>query len=177
MPRLKKLLFSLIIILASTGKMVFAQGMPAVSANGHIVAEIIPVFTASETSQLNFGKFAPGPQGGIITVTPESTVSVLGNVYRGTGIQNAASFYVSGELDAAFSITLPSEPVILMHTQNAKTLVVADWKSIPEPGIGAGMLQNGFQIVNVGATLKVGSLLDNPVGIYTGTYTITFDFN
>jgi hypothetical protein len=39
------------------------------------------------------------------------------------------------------------------------------------------MLQNGFQIVYVGATLKVGTLIDNPVGIYTGVYTITFDFN
>jgi len=29
----------------------------------------------------------------------------------------------------------------------------------------------------VGATLKVGTLTDNPAGIYTGTYTITFDFN
>jgi len=39
------------------------------------------------------------------------------------------------------------------------------------------MLENGAQTVYVGATLKVGSLIDNPVGIYTGTYTITFDFN
>jgi len=38
------------------------------------------------------------------------------------------------------------------------------------------MLQGGFQTVLVGATLKIGTLNDNPVGVYTGTYTITFDF-
>jgi len=54
---------------------------------------------------------------------------------------------------------------------------VDEWFSDPAPGIGTGMLQNGFQVVLVGATLNVGTLHDNPVGIYTGTYTITFDFN
>lgn len=43
--------------------------------------------------------------------------------------------------------------------------------------MATGMLQGGFQIVYVGATLKVGTIEDNPVGIYTGSYMITFDFN
>jgi hypothetical protein len=38
-------------------------------------------------------------------------------------------------------------------------------------------LQYDFPTVYVGATLDVGTLNDNPVGIYTGSYTITFDFN
>jgi len=147
------------------------------SATGHVIAEIISPYTASETSQLNFGRFSPGPQGGEIILTPESTISVLGSVFTGIGFHNAASFYVSGDVDAAFSITLPSDPVMLTHTSSARTMVVKDWVSVPSPGIGTGRLQNGFQMVYVGATLKVGTLEDNPVGIYTGTYTITFDFN
>jgi len=59
----------------------------------------------------------------------------------------------------------------------ARTMTVEDWRSVPAPSPGAGMLENGAQTIYVGATLKVGSLIDNPVGIYTGTYTITFDFN
>ncbi len=101
----------------------------------------------------------------------------MGSVYKGPGTFNAASFYVSGDADAAYSITLPSRPVILTHTTSAKTMSVENWSSVPAPGIGTGMLQNGFQVVYVGATLNVGTLYDNPVGIYTGTYTITFDFN
>jgi len=147
------------------------------SATGHVTAEIVPVFSASETAQMNFGKFSPGPQGGLIVLTPESSISVLGSVYTGTGIHNAASFYVSGDNDAAYSISLPNTPVILTHISNAKTMTIVEWNSVPAPGPGAGMLQDGYQIVSVGATLKVGTLYDNPVGIYTGVYTVTFDFN
>jgi hypothetical protein len=177
MKRLNILIFSLICLFPVTGGKVLAQVTLPVSATGHVIAEIIPVFSASETSQLNFGRFSPGPQGGQIILTPESTVSVLGSVFTGTGTHNAASFYVSGDVDAVYSITLPSNPVVLTHTSNAKTMLIEDWISIPSPGIGTGMLQDGFQVIYVGATLNVGTLHDNPVGVYTGSYTITFDFN
>ena len=154
-----------------------AQVTPPASATGHVIAEIIPIFSASETSQMNFGRFSPGPQGGQIILTPESTVSVLGSVFTGSGFHNAASFYVSGDVDAAYSISLPNAPVVLTHISSARTMLIVDWNSFPSPGIGTGRLQNGFQVVYVGATLKVGTLNDNPVGIYTGTYNITFDFN
>jgi hypothetical protein len=154
-----------------------AQGTSQVSATGHVFAEVIPVFSASETAQMSFGRFAPGPDGGNIILSPEGTISVLGNVFTGTGTHNAASFYVTGDIDAAYTITLPADPVVLTHISSAKTLRVEDWVSVPAPGIGAGHLQGGFQVVYVGATLKMGTLYDNPVGIYTGTYSITFDFN
>jgi hypothetical protein len=177
MKRLRKRLFSLIIVLSLTVAGVIAQITPPVSATGHITAEVIPIFSASETSQMNFGQFSPGPQGGEIILTPSSNVSVIGSVFTGRGFHNAASFYVSGDIDAAFSISLPVEPVILTHISSARTMLIVNWNSVPSPGIGTGRLQNGFQVVNVGATLKVGTLNDNPVGIYTGTYNITFDFN
>jgi hypothetical protein len=177
MKRLKILIFSLICLLHLTSIVVSAQSATSVSATGHVIAEIIPVFSASETSQLNFGKFSPGPQGGMVILTPQSTISVIGSVFKGIGTHNAASFYVSGDTDAAFSISLPKSPVILTHTLNAKTMLIQDWVSEPQQGIATGMLKNGFQMVYVGATLKVGTLNDNPVGIYTGSYNITFDFN
>ena len=177
MKRLKRLTFSLIFLLHVTGNFVSAQSGTPVSATGHVFAEIIPVFSASETSQLNFGKFSPGPQGGMIILTPQSTISVIGSVFKGIGSHNAASFYVSGDANAAYSISLPTSPVILTHTSNAKTMFIQDWVSEPGQGIGTGTLQEGFQVIYVGATLKVGTLYDNPVGIYTGTYTVTFDFN
>lgn len=155
----------------------YGQVSPTASATGHVIAEIIPVFSASETSQMNFGRFSPGPQGGEILLSPESTVSVLGSVFTGAGVANAASFYVSGDVDASYSITLPTDPVLLRHVSSAKTMSIENWISNPAPGIGTGILQNGFQMVFVGATLKVGTLNDNPAGVYAGTYTITFDFN
>jgi len=176
MIRLYKILLVLAGFLFLAQGDIFAQISNPVSVTGHVLAEIIPIFTASEMSQLNFGRISPGYQGGEIILSPESTVSVLGSVYKGTGSHNAASFAVSGDADATFSVTLPSSPVVLTHSTDAKKLLVDDWVSVPSRGTGTGVLQNGYQVVYVGATLKVGTLNDNPVGIYTGSYTITFDF-
>jgi hypothetical protein len=175
--RLRILFFSLLYLLILSEEECYSQIQTQASATGHVFAEIIPMFSANETAQLNFGRFAPGIQGGEIILSPQSTISVLGGVYKGPGSYNAASFYVTGDIDASYSITLPSEPIVLTHISNAKTMQVKDWVSIPSPGIGAGKLQSGFQVISVGATLKVGTLNDNPVGIYTGSYIITFDFN
>jgi hypothetical protein len=128
-------------------------------------------------SQMDFGRFSPGPEGGEILLTPESTISLIGNIHSGIGNPNAASFYISGSDDASFTITLPQNPVVLTHASGSRTMVIEDWISDPGAGMGAGVLSSGFKVVRVGAKLKVGSPEDNPVGIYAGTYTITFDFN
>ena len=175
MSRLIISICSLIFLLGPAGNL-HAQ-IATASATGDIFAEVIPVFSARETAQMNFGKFSPGPQGGEIILTPESTVFTLGSVFKGPGTHNAASFYISGDVDAAYSINLPDEPVVITNLNTAKTMMVDSWVSIPSQGAGTGLLQNGFQVVYVGATLKVGTLEENPVGIYKGSYTVTFDFN
>ena len=147
------------------------------SGTGEIFAEVIPVFSAKKTSPINFGKFYPGPQGGKIILSPENTLSVQGGIYKSADSHNAASFYIYGDIDAIYSVSLPGKPVVITNISNSKTMFVENWISISEKEIGAGLLQNGFQTVYVGATLKIGSIFDNPVGIYTGTYTVTFDLN
>ncbi len=176
MKRLNIYICSLIVLLFGPGIYLSGQ-LATASATGDIFAEVIPVFSARETAQMNFGKFSPGPQGGEIILTPESTIFTLGSVFKGPGTHNAASFYVSGDVDASYSISLPEEPVVLTHVSSAKTMVVDEWMSIPSSGTGTGLLQNGFQVVYVGATLKIGTLNNNPVGVYKGSYIITFDFN
>jgi hypothetical protein len=177
MDRRKSCFFCLAVLFIISGTGSYAQSASSVSATGHIFAEVITMFTATETSQMNFGRFAPGPGGGELVLTPQNSISVLGDVYRGTGTHSAASFHISGDSDASFTISLPDDPVILRHSSSAKTMVIDDWMSSPGQGVGAGILQEGSQIVYVGATLKVGSLQDNPAGVYTGTYSVTFDFN
>lgn len=170
-------LFGFLLLLSFAGSRLQAQGPQQASATGHVFAEVVAAFSAVETSQMNFGRFSPGPYGGQIILTPQGTVSVMGSVVKGSGIHNAASFYVSGDSYTAFSIALPKSPATLTNTSDAKTMIVSNWVSVPSPGPGAGTLQEGFQTVYLGATLEVGTLNDNPVGIYTGSYTITFDFN
>ena len=140
-------------------------------------AQVIAALTATETTQLNFGRFSPETQGGKVLLTPEGARTAQGTVVLGGGSHNSASFYLTGEYDATFSITLPSGPALLTNTLNAKTMEVSDWQSIPAQGIGTGKLTGGATTVRVGAVLNVGDMNANPVGIYTGIYAITFSYN
>ena len=177
---MKKKLLSFIpvlLLMGITGLRVQAQNPMQASATGHIFAEVITVFSAVETSQMNFGRFSPGPLGGKIILDPRGAISLVGSVVHGGGLHNAASFQITGDNNYSFSISLPDSPAILTNTANAKTMTLSDWVSVPSTGAGVGTLQNGSRTVYVGATLEVGLITDNPVGIYTGTYTVTFDFN
>jgi hypothetical protein len=103
--------------------------------------------------------------------------TAVGTVILVSGTHNPASFYITGENDATYSITLPPGAVTITNLNNSKTMDVIDWSSIPPAGKGAGALHGGSQTVSIGATLKVGTVSDNPTGTYAGTYTITFDYN
>ena len=166
-----------LLLLSLAGNNLSAQNSNQVSVTGHITAEIISAFSAIETSELSFGRISPGPYGGEIILSPQGTVSFLGSVSKGSGFHNAASFSLTGDNNTAFSINLPNTVATLTNIANAKTMVVKNWISTPAPGILSGTLQDGFQTVFIGATLEVGTPSDNPVGIYKGAYTITFDFN
>ncbi len=177
MKRLRLVFISLICLTCVSAVTAEAQSATASTVTGHITAEVISTLAATETTQLSFGKFSPGPQGGKLILTPESSISVMGSVWPGSGTHSAASFYVTGDPGVAFTVSLPSDPVTITHMGSARTMTVEEWRSVPEAEPGAGVLENGSQVVYVGATLNVGTLNDNPVGVYTGTYTITFEFN
>lgn len=177
MRKQHKLLTGFLFILSISMNGLKAQNAQQASATGHILAEVITAFTAVETAQMNFGRFSPGPFGGQLVITPQSTVSAMGSVVTGSGVPNAASFYITGDSHTVYSINLPNTPIAITNTTNARTMLVSNWVSVPSPGPGGATLQEGFQTVYVGATLEIGTLTDNPVGVYTGSYTITFDFN
>jgi hypothetical protein len=147
------------------------------SVTAHATAEVIQALTATETAQLNFGRSSPESSGGEVKLTPNGVRSSSGTVALSGGIHNAASFYITGQNNSAVSITLPSGPALLTNAGSAKTMEVNNWDSFPAAGLGVGVLNNASLTVNVGATLKVGNMVDNPVGIYAGTYAITFSYN
>ena len=145
-----------------------AQSPQQASVTGHVFAEVISSFSAIETSQMNFGRFSPGPFGGKIILTPQGTISVMGSVVQGSGIHNAASFSITGDSNTSFSINLPKTASTLTSTSGPKTIQINNWTSVPSAGPGTGTLQNGFLAVYVVATLEVGNLNDNPVEVRVG---------
>jgi len=165
-------LLILFVVLSLSSK-VYCQATVSAQA----FAEVVSALTATETSQLNFGKFSPEVQGGQVIVTPEGVRSTSGSVIMSGGIANSGIFYITGAPDAAFSIQLPSGPAVLVHQNSSKTMEVSNWVSYPQAGTGTGVLVNGQQFIYLGATLKVGSILDNPVGLYSGEFNLTFAYN
>lgn len=156
---------------------VTSEAYSQASVTAQAFAEVISALTATETSQLNFGKFSPEVQGGQVIVTPDGIRTTNGSVILSGGIANSGIFYITGTPDAAFSIQLPVGPAVLTHQNSSKTMVVSNWVSYPQAGNGTGILVNGQQFVYLGATLNVGSIIDNPVGLYSGAFTLTFAYN
>jgi hypothetical protein len=140
-------------------------------------AEVIAALTATETSQMNFGRFSPEVQGGQIVLSPGGERNSLGSVILGGGNAQPGIFTITGEPDATYSIQLPQGPAYLNHQGSSNTMQVTNWQSNPPSGTGTGILSEGHQTVNIGATLMVGSMQDNPVGMYTGTFSLTFAYN
>jgi hypothetical protein len=172
--KIKKLI--LLYIALFTGNMAYNL-QAQVNITSQVFAEVVPSFTVTEISQLNFGRFSPGIQGGELRITPEGVLYSLGTVVINSGLHSPASYSIMGEDNTLYSITLPAGPTTLINIRNSRTMVVDNWESYPGAGEGAGVIHGGMQIVSLGATLRVGSLADNPVGIYSGSYVITFGYN
>jgi hypothetical protein len=152
-----------------------AQAQTSVSA--HATAEVIQALTATEVATLNFGRFSPENAGGEIRLSPDGSRSASGTVTLSGGLYNPASFHLTGHNDVTVTISLPTSSAMLTNSTSGKTMEVNNWETFPSVSSGAGVLTKGLLAINVGATLKVGSSNENPVGIYSGTYTITFSYN
>ncbi|MBK7031660.1 MAG: DUF4402 domain-containing protein [Bacteroidales bacterium] len=113
------------------------------SVTASMFAEIIAALTANEQSQLSFGKFSPGTNGGEIHLSPQGVRSVGGNVALSGGGHSAGSFIITGEDQATFSITLPTGQSVLTNSNGTKTMLVNNWESEPASGIGVGVLNGG----------------------------------
>ena len=139
-------------------------------ANATISVNIIVPIAAQENSQLTFGKFFPG-DGGKITITPNGSVITTNNIVIDNRTQTPGSFIISGEINSAINISLPNTPIAIIN-ENASSMIVDNWNSNKNI-----QLDEGSQTISIGATLNVGPINENPKGIYTGTYQITFSYN
>lgn len=148
-----------------------------VTATGHISAEVVEGITAGESSSMNFGRFSTGDQGGSIIIPANGAAISTSSVVSADSNINPATFSVSGAKDATFSVTLPAGPTTLTSISGANTMMVTDWTATSGQGSDGYVLAGGIQTVKVGATLQVGTYNDNPKGIYTGSYKVTFAYN
>lgn len=172
-----KTLYILVTFLITAFNINVANAQASASLIAHASAEVIESLAANEIAQLNFGRFSPGATGGDIKLTPDGVRIATGTITLNTGTFNSAKFNLSGHPEASVNIALPSTTVLLVNSKTGKTMEVTFWESNPTAGIGTFVLTKGFATIHIGATLKVGNINENPIGIYTGTYSITFSYN
>jgi len=157
--------------------MIHGKGWAQASISAQAFAEVIEALTAQENEQLSFGRFSPETNGGNIVVSPDGIRSAQGSVILASGVHNPGRFTITGAPNAAFTIQLPDAPAVLTHQGSNKTMVVDGWVSDPPSGAEANTSPDGSRLVSIGATLSVGPPDDNPVGIYAGTFQLTFFYN
>ncbi len=140
-----------------------------VQATIDVTATLAAPISISAAGDLDFGTMVPtGNPGGTVTVTPagarsSTDVDLLG------GTPAAASFDVTGEGNANYSITLPSSTTL---TSGGNTMTVDTFTD----DAGANpRLTGGSDTFNVGATLHVGATQAS--GTYSGTFSVTANYN
>jgi hypothetical protein len=144
----------------------------AATGTGTASATVIQPIAISQTTGLDFGKFsATGTVGTVVMSTAGARSATGGVSLSSMAAGAAAAFVVTGEPNATYTITLPATPATL--TSGANTMTADTFTSNP---VGTGTLTGaGTQTINVGATLNVGAT--QAPGTYTGTYSVTVDYN
>ena len=173
---MKKLILPLIFSLLFTGFSLNIYALDPDPVTATATAELVEALSAEEVDQLNFGKFIAGASGGTIAVanTLAGAVTTTGTVATiGGGAPSSASFDISGLASQTVEVTLPANgSVNLSHETSSDVMNVASFT------VSASTLtlsSTGDATVYVGATLTVPNS-GVAVGVYSGTYPVTFAY-
>ena len=151
----------------STG--LYSAVISAANVTANASANVITPLAITEANGMDFGDVSVGTVGGTIVLATNGGRSVTGDAEAVTGGTEAAGVYnVTGEGTKAYSITFPASAVISSAGNNMTVdNFVHDAGATPA-------LTGGADSFNVGATLNIGA--SQPPGAYTGTYTLTVDY-
>jgi hypothetical protein len=147
----------------------------ATPATAVIVAPISIVHSA----HLNFGEIVASATAGTVILSTagqrEATGGVtLANDDAGSYPTSAAGFTVGGSPNNSYAITLPQDNVVYL-LNGEHSMGVNGFQSSKEDNIGT-LSGIGGDTFSVGATLSVGTLTDNPTGLYQGSFDVTVTY-
>ncbi len=144
----------------------------AASDTGTANATIIAPITISANLTLEFGQIVTGASPSVVRIsTADARSLVSGDATLAGGTFRAATFNITGEPSTTYAITLPAGAATL--TSGANTMTVDTWVS--SVGATSTLSGGGTDSFTIGADLNVGG--SQATGSYTGTYTVTVDYN
>ena len=175
---MKKLLVFAIAILGFSS-VSFGQNGNTV-ANANASATIILPISLVKGNDMRFGTLAPSGVAGTVLLSTAGArtatnvqLQVAGGVAFGAG-----DFTATGQPSATYAITLPTT-ITVNSASNNMTIgtLLAKSASGTESHTATGTLgaSGGTEVFTVGGTLAVGAT--QAVGSYTGTYSVTVNYN
>ncbi len=147
----------------AAGSMFTYQNVHAASTTANATQVVIAAIAISKVSDLDFGTGIQGDAA--LPVAPGSSENA-----------SNASFSVTGNPNATYTIDLPADSTIKMITGgggSANTEINVDsFVSNPAEGTGGTLSAGGSQTLFVGAT-RAALLATQTPGSYTGSFTVT----
>lgn len=154
-------LFAALFLITLAAQNLSAQ--TSASATAATSAYIVTPIAIAKTVDLNFGKIVPTNAAGTVVVATDGSRSFTGGAYafaNSTGNPTAASFTVTGEAGATYSITVNNTSFNV--TNGSNNMLINNITTSPSP---TGVLTGGTQTLTVGATLNVTA--NQAPGLYT----------
>ena len=168
MKKLGLLLASLFVMTLATQQV---KAQTGASASAEAKATVVTVISITKTSDLNFGSFAPGANGGTVSVELDGTRSFTDGVTlldQGE-MPTRALFTVKGTENAGFYVKLPdANSVSLTGPADAEPMKITSF--VHNAGVNPALDGNGEKELIVGGTLAVNP--NQPAGEYTGTFDV-----
>ncbi len=165
-------IFASIITMAISAN-VMAQNTDDATATAS--ATIILPISIEKDQDLSFGTIASTTEAGWVMVDADGDItSENDNQLTGLSTHSAASFTISGEPNALYSITLPTS---LELVSGGNSMEVDQFTMNLEGDVNGNFtINNGGEVeLTVGATLNVNALQE--AGDYTGEFDVTVDYN
>lgn len=177
---MKKLLLIFAVILFTAGFASKVSAQNQVSAVNNAGGEIIAPLTIVKDINLEFGKLAvQASTSGTIVLTPAAATSptATGGVTLMTGTtRTAAKYNVGGAASYGYAITVPATSVTITSGLNTMTITDFTFGSAIGHTLSGGTLSaGGIDDFYVGGTLNVAAA--QVVGVYTGTFTVSVNYN
>ena len=154
---------------ALTATTIYSTSLNAATVTSTASANVLaPLTIADGTDQMNFGNVSGDATNAttVVLTTAGGTSSTDGAIVSGS--PTAADFDVTGAGNAAYTITLPGSTVL--KGDGPEMTVDTFTSSVASPS----SLTGGTGSFTVGATLHINA--NQAVGVYTGNYDITVDY-
>ncbi len=143
------------------------QNAYAADATGTGNAVIAVPIGISATNDMEFGSVIASAAAGTVVISTANARSVTGGVTELGGLEEAATFAVSGEPSASYTISFSSGDTL---TGTGTPMAIGSFTNT-----STGVLDgSGDEAVSVGATLSVAA--SQTAGAYTGSFTVTVDY-